>query len=71
MCTVPSRLDGTTGRLYSCHQHSLQQPIDKITINVPVVYMVRYVVVLTTKAILGVGGLKIETFLGPEMATSY
>ncbi len=41
---------------------------NSITNNVPVVYMVRYVVVL--RGDFRGGGLKIETFLGPEMATS-
>ncbi len=46
-----------------------------LTINVSVVYMVQYVVVLRGQIhkkvhFKGVGALKIETFLGPEMATS-
>ncbi len=46
----------------------------KLTINVPVDYMARYVMVLRRATLLrgalrGVGP-KIETFLGTEMATS-
>ncbi len=47
----------------------------KLTINIPVVYMARDVMILMraisiTKALEGVGP-EIENFLGPEMATCY
>jgi hypothetical protein len=40
-----------------------------ITINVPVVFMAREVMILR-RAMFIIRALKIESFLGPEMATS-